>query len=158
MQYKSPASCLAEELRAFWTHREEFTVMSDVLLWQLRDVIPITIRNKVRKHFHKTRIGFIWNEQLTRSYVWWPGIDENIERIFQSCSTCITNVRKPQKPTIERWDDTWQPLQVHVVYENLFISKSWSSLIVAFTKFVGVHRVSYLHFTTTVGCYKKIFS
>ena len=39
-------------------------------------------------------------KSLARSYMWWPGLDADIEKIAKSCGTCQEHQRSPPKATL----------------------------------------------------------
>lgn len=53
-------------------------------------------------------------KQLPRRYVYWPGIDNDIERVVRSCEQCALTKSNPPKPD-HFWDspeNNWE--RVHI--------------------------------------------
>ena len=46
---------------------------------------------------------------LARSYVWWPGIDKDIESCVQSCSLCQVNRKMPVVVPLHPWEFPQKP-------------------------------------------------
>ena len=86
-------TCPSEELQSFYTHRNELTVESGVLLWGMRVVVPTRLRHTVLEQLHESHPGVTRCKQLVRSYVWWPCIDADIEHLVKSCEDCTATTR-----------------------------------------------------------------
>ena len=63
-------------------------------------VIPPKLRNCVLQELHSSHMGMVKMKTLARSYVWWPGIDREIEKMTKSCSGCVTYKKSPPEAPI----------------------------------------------------------
>ena len=64
-----------------------------------------------------THIGVVRMKDLARSRVWWPGIDNNIERTCAQCVQCFQRSKDPPKSLLSGWDFPSKPLQrLHIDY------------------------------------------
>ena len=54
-------------------------------------LIPRTGRESVVKLMHEAHLGIVRMKNLARGYVWWPGLDKDLEDKVKSCETCQTN-------------------------------------------------------------------
>ena len=61
---------------------DELTVQGNVLMWGIRVIVP----NKLQ--LHREHPGVVRMKSIDRSYVWWPGVDQAIERVVKACSQC----------------------------------------------------------------------
>ncbi len=74
----------------FYQHRDELTLDGGCIIWGLRVVLPPKLRSWVLEELH---VG-----QVTRkNFIWWPGIDQQIEQFAMHCSGC-QHVQKVPKP------------------------------------------------------------
>ena len=48
-------------------------------------------------------------KQLSRSYLWWPGLDADITDIVQKCETCQINRPNPSKAPLHPWEFPVRP-------------------------------------------------
>ena len=68
--------------------RDELSLVDGVLLWGSRVVVPPQARNTVLEEVHAAHIGTARMKSLTRQFVWWPKIDNDLESKIRSCNIC----------------------------------------------------------------------
>ena len=68
--------------------QDELTIHQGCLLWGARVVVPSSLRNEVLAELHETHPGMTRMKGLSRSYVWWPKIDFDIEKTVSTCLVC----------------------------------------------------------------------
>ena len=81
-------------LKTFFNRRYELSIEQDCLLWGLRVVIPTRFRKDMLEELHVGHPGIVRMKELTRSYLWWPSVDLEIEQTVRNCRSC-QQVRKP---------------------------------------------------------------
>ena len=57
-------------------------------MWALRVVIPDKLQECVLDKLHTAHPGIVRMKELAQSYVYWPDIDADIERLARSCTGC----------------------------------------------------------------------
>ena len=62
-----------------------------------RIIVPQELRDRVLQIAHEGHPGIVSMKKRLRSKVWWPGIDKEVERFFQTCHSCQL-VGRPQPP------------------------------------------------------------
>ena len=65
-----------------------FSICDDVLPYADRMVMPLVLRKKILKEFHLGHLGISRTQSLMRSYTYWPGMDEDIEKVVKTCRGC----------------------------------------------------------------------
>ena len=82
-------------LQPFFCRRNELSLEGDVLLWGMRVIIPKQCRAEILDELHTGHIGVVKMKGVARPYVWWPGMDADIELCTKACESCQLVQRNP---------------------------------------------------------------
>ena len=80
--------------------RGKLSVNDRVLSWDSGVIVPPKSRDKVIKALHSMHPGVSRMKRLARSYVWWPGMDAEIENRVKSSHACQENLNSPAKAPV----------------------------------------------------------
>ena len=69
-----------EELQPYVKRKDEISIQVGCLFWGSRVIIPPQGQEQVLSLLHETHPGVSWMKSLAQSYVWWPRLDQAIER------------------------------------------------------------------------------
>ena len=86
---------MEEELRPFARHKYELSVEEGCVLWGNRVVVPSKGRSQILQMLHEAHPGIAHMKSLARGYVWWPGIDQELQHCVKSCQRCQINQKSP---------------------------------------------------------------
>ena len=92
-----PDRCPDPSFQPFYTRRDELSTVDGCILWGAKVVVPAAGRQIVLQQLHDTHPGINRMKSLARSYVWWPGLDADIQSTVQKCDVCQSNKGNPQK-------------------------------------------------------------
>ena len=76
------------EFDCYRHRKDELSVQQGVLFWGARVIIPPKGRDALLRELHDTHPGIVKMKALARSYLWWPGLDTEIERHVKDCNAC----------------------------------------------------------------------
>ena len=80
-------------------------------------IVPLKLRSKILDELHKGHCGIVRMKALSRSYVWWPGLDEEISKVVKECAGCQSVHTLPAKAPLYPWAWTTSPWQrIHVYF------------------------------------------
>ena len=92
--------------RVRWTEKNKkarlispFSICEDILMYADRIVIPHVLRRKILKEFHTGHPGMSRMKSLIRGYVFWPGMDKEVENCVKFCKGCQLAARSPPAKT-----------------------------------------------------------
>lgn len=143
------------DLKGYYLKRELLGVQSDCLTFRERTVIPEVLKAKVMKLLHANHAGMVKMKQIAREYVFWIGIDKEIELFVKSCEAC--QVLRKDKPNKEygQWAETSYPFErVHIDFFH-YLGKTFLILVDVFTRWLEIRQMSR---TTTTDVGKELDS
>lgn len=69
------------------------------------------------KLLHQSHPGMSRMKGLARSYVWWPQMDQDVEREVNQCDACQQNSMSPSTAPLHPWEWPEKPwTHLHVDY------------------------------------------
>ena len=154
-----PTSMPSDQLQLYWKKRLELTSQDGCLLWGNRVVIPPQGREPVLQELHQAHPGSTRMKRLARAYVWWPGMDKDIENLVSQCPECQgAQASPPVSPLLPiRWPARpWS--RVHVDLAGPFMGHTFLILIDGYSKWMEVHILPSATSTATITCLCKIFA
>ena len=57
-------------------------------LGKMRVIVPKHLQQIVLKELHLSHPGVSRMKSIARSYLWWPGLDKEIEKLVATCTAC----------------------------------------------------------------------
>lgn len=88
-------STVDPQFMPYFTRRLELSVQDGCVLWGARVVIPQQGRRGLLKMLHQAHPGMSRMKGLARSYVWWPQMDQEVEKEVNQCEACQQNSKSP---------------------------------------------------------------
>ena len=76
---------------------------------------------------------------VSRSFVWWPNVDRDIENTVKNCRNCQMNKNNPIKAPIHPWEWTNKPwVRLHLDYAGPYHNKNFLIVVDSFSKWIDV--------------------
>ena len=132
-----------DDLAPFARRRFELSSHDGCILWGSCVVIPPPGRALLLKELHEGHPGISWMKRLARSYIWWPGLDGDLEREGKSCLTCQVNLTTPLQPQcilgsgqLNPGLDSMWTMRVHSWARS---AKMFLLIVDAHTKWMDIH-------------------
>ena len=145
-------------LRPYLHRRNELTVEEGCLLWGFRVIIPQKLRQRMLHELHKDHPGVSRMKSVARSYLWWPGLDKDIENLAKSCSACQAVKRAPPTVPLQPWVWPSKPWQrVHLDYAGPFQGRMFLIAVDAFSKWPEVKIMTSTTVSATLDTLREWF-
>ena len=79
-----------QEVRDYWNYRDELSVINGVVFKGTKIVIPKALRPEMLQRVHAGHLGQEKCKKRARQVIFWPRINQDIDRMIGSCSICLT--------------------------------------------------------------------
>ena len=84
---------------------------------------------------HVAHPGIERMKSSARSYLWWPGVDADIEQKVKQCNQCQINQRKLPVMPLHPWEWLGKPWsQIHLDYAGPFQGKMFLVIVDGYLK------------------------
>ena len=102
----------------------ELCIKKGCLLWGTWGVIPKGLQVKILHLLHDNHPGITRTKALACSYIWWLGLDKDIECLGKSGESCQAIKSNPTEAPLYPWvwpDTPWT--RIHVDYAGPFLGR-----------------------------------
>ena len=148
-----------EILKPFYMRRHELSVQNGCLMWGIRFIIPIKLRNKMLDELHVGHIGIVKMKELSRSFFWWPKLDSDIEQLARKCSGCQIHQKAPPKASLHPWEWPSAPWErIHIDFAGPFLGHMFLIAVDAHSKWPEVHVMNTITASKTIDVLRQIFA
>ena len=105
-----------------------------------RIVFPSPGHNLLLQELHETHPGGSRMKRLARGYMWWPGLDLDLENEVKLCSVCQCLRNNPAPAPVHPWEWTAKPWsRLHLYYAGRFMGKMFLLIADAHSKWMDLH-------------------
>ena len=145
--------------KPYLARKEELSVVDGVLMWGNRVVVPPKGRPQVLQELHQSHPGIVRTKSLARSYVWWPGLDQDVTKLIEGCENCQQAQREPSKAPLHPWEWPKSPwVRLHLDYAGPFHDKMFLVVVDAHSKWLEVIPTTGATGAITVAHLRSLFA
>ena len=148
-----------ENLKPYYLRRDEMTIEAGCLLWGMRVVLPSKYRDWILQELHSGHVGMVCMKALARGRVWWPKLNESIEEVCCSCSSCQSVRKRPAKYPIHPWNWSsrlWEC--IHIDFASPFLNQMFFIVVDARSKWLEVIPMHSTSADKTIQVLRHLFS
>ena len=143
----------------YQTRAQEKSVQDGCLLWGNHVVVPPQGRELVIRLLHEGHPGICRMKRLARRYVWWPGMDGELEQAVKQCTQCQENQNLPPKALMHPWEWPERPwARLHIDYVGPIRGKIVLVIVGAYLKWLEAMTVSAATSQLTIEKLRSIFA
>ena len=146
-------------LHAFHSRSADLSVYEGALFMGTRAVIPPALRSRVLKMLHEGHPGVTRMKMLARRYVYWQGIDRDIEDRVKFCSSCQLAAKMLVRNELSPWptpDCAWE--RIHIDFAGPMEGMMFLIVVDAFSKWPEVVQMRTSTTTATIKELGRIFA
>lgn len=89
-----------QDIRMYFTFRDELTVEDDMIFKGMRLVIPTSLRAEIKQKLHASHMGIESCLRRARECVFWPGLNAELKDFISSCEICQKHAISQQRETL----------------------------------------------------------
>lgn len=146
-------------LKQFYNRRDALSTLDGCLMFAERVVVPRSLQRQVLRQLHTGHPGIVRMKALARSYVYWPGLDSDVETIVKQCSNCAESARLPVKTTLAPWPEAVRPwARIHIDYAGPFQGHYYLVIVDAFSKWPEVLITDRISTSATIQLLRQVFA
>ena len=98
-------------------------------------------------------------KSVARSYLWWPGLDQDIKNIAKSCMFCQSVGNTPQTVSLHPWTWPTKPWQrIHIDYAGPFFNTNFLVVVDAHWKWPEVFEMKSNITSKTIAVLRHLFA
>jgi hypothetical protein len=146
------------QVEPYWNHRDEMTVIDDIIFKGEKIVIPRALRSQMLDKVHIGHMGIEKCKMRARDIIFWPGMGKDIETVVSKCSVCQErNMHNPKEPLIPHEIPT---LPWEVVATDLFDHENSKYVLVVdyYSRYIEVARLQSTTSAAVIHKLKSIFA
>nr|CDJ86255.1 RNA-directed DNA polymerase (reverse transcriptase) and Integrase domain containing protein [Haemonchus contortus] len=143
----------------YYNRRESLSTIGSCLLTSNRLVIPKSLQRRVLQALHKAHPGQTRMKMLARSYVYWPSMEADIEKLVRNCATCAQQAKDPVKTELQSWPKPLTPwTRVHADFAGPLDGNFYLVIVDAFSKWPEIIQMNSMTTSATIKVLTKVFA
>lgn len=75
------------------------TLLQGCMMWGKKVIVPPKLHHQVLEELQAGHLGVVKMKAMARSYMWWPGLDAQIEEKCKMCVSCHRIQKTPSPHT-----------------------------------------------------------
>lgn len=145
-------------IKPYYNKRLMMSVEDDCVWYGNRVVIPNAMKIKILELLHDTHVGICRMKTLARTYVWWIGIDQDIEKYANQCEACQVTQNSPSKVALSQWKETTKFFErIHLDFFH-FKNQTFLLLVDSFSRWFDAHIMKSTTSAKLIAVLRKVFA
>ncbi|PFX11662.1 Uncharacterized protein K02A2.6 [Stylophora pistillata] len=147
------------QVKNFTLRKDELTLQDGCLLWGSRVIIPPKYRTQLLEQLHEGHPGIVRMKALARSYIWWPGMDKEVEQTAKGCTGCQLTQKNPKTAPLHTWEWPARPWQrIHIDFSGPFLGTMFLIVVDSHSKWPEVIAMTTTNAARTIEELRKLFA
>ena len=154
-----PDNSVDSEMKPYFTKRWELTELDGCIIWCSRVLIPPQAREHILAELHCGHPGGARMKSLARRFVWWPGMDQQIEETVKECPECQQSQASPPVAPLCSWQWPTRPWsRIHIDFAGPMDDLTFLVIIDAHSKWIEVFKMNSTTATATIRELRSVFA
>lgn len=149
----------SRNVQKFFDFKNELLIAHDALIYRDRIVVPPCYRKRVLASLHQAHPGICRMKALARCYVFWPGIDSDIQTLVANCAPCQQAQKAPIKVPLSSWPTPPHPwFRVHADFAGPIDGRWYLIVIDSFSKWPEIFTLTSTTAENTIRVFREIIA
>lgn len=153
-----PSVITRSEEKPYFYRKDTLTIDRGCILYNHRVVIPKALRQQVLGELHEGHLGVVKMKNISRNYVYWPQLDNEIESLCRECSACLQQRDAPARAQLHPWAFPTRPWQRLNIDFAIFQGKYYLITVDAHSKWIEVQKMSGSNANLTITKLRELFA
>ncbi|XP_060539046.1 uncharacterized protein K02A2.6-like [Pantherophis guttatus] len=150
---------ISTEFLPYKRRQNELSGLRGCVLWGDRVIVPNTLRQQTLRLLHDGHPGIVRMKALARSYVWWPGMDKEIEMWVSSCANCQESRAAPNSAPVHDWENPGTPwARLHIDFAGPCKGNTFLVIVDAYSKWLEVVLMSMTTADAVIKVLRRLFA
>ena len=121
--------------------------------------VPPQLQSRVIDELHEGHPGIGRMKSFARSYVWWPGMDRDLEEKVKRCQVYQLVQKLPPKAPIQPWEWLEKPwTRLDIDHAGPVLGKTLLIIVDAYSKWIEAHIVPSMFSSTAIDKLRPTFA
>lgn len=150
---------VVSSLKPYLSRQNELSIIEDVIMWGNRVVVPDSLKLRLLEELHSAHMGVVKMKSIARSYIWWPALNEDIEKLCRECADCQRIKSNPPKVPLLGWpvpEGVWD--RIHVDFFETKKNDFYLIILDAFSKWIEVFSMRSITSFKTIQILRNLFA
>lgn len=148
----------SDEERPYFARKLDLIANQGCLIYKYRIVIPPTLQKQILADIHDGHLGINKMKSLSRSYVYWPSLDFDLEQVGRACEACRTVRDAPPHARLHPWEFPLHPWQrIHADFADCFGTR-YLIIVDAHSKWIEAIAMQRADAGATIKVFRSIFA
>lgn len=153
-----PHDTTVEQEKPYFNRKSNLLVEQGCIVYNYRIVIPPKFRKFVMNELHEGHLGVVKMKNTARNYVYWPGIDAEIEAMCRACPACRQQRDAPPHAPLTPWAFPSRPWQrLHADFAE-YSGKHYFVIVDAHSKWIEVFQMNSTTAKYVIEKFREMFA
>ena len=146
-------------MKPYFIKRWELIELDGYIIWCSRVLILSPAREHILAELHGGHPGGAKMKSLARKFLWWPGMDHQIEETVKACPEFQQSQSAPPVAPLCSWQWPTRPWsRVHIDFAGPMDNLTYLVIIDAHSKWMEVFKMNSTTATATIEVLKTVFA
>lgn len=147
-----------DQERAYFNRKDNLLVEQGCIVFNYRIVVPPKYRQYILRELHEGHLGVVKMKSIARNYVYWPGLDADIEALCRACGACLQQRDAPPHAPLTPWEFPSRPWQrLHADFAE-YKGKHYLVVVDAHSKWIEVFQMNSTAAKFVIEKFREIFA